>query len=127
VAGRIRGIEDIGHQRARGVERPAAIGVVVADWGLPTSPLGGARGAVRFSQQLRPTAESWQQYRAGTQTWSALVWPQDLRGYGAGMRMVAIGIELQLMPGESAQRDDPSGQQAVPFLGSASLQYAVKP
>jgi prepilin-type N-terminal cleavage/methylation domain-containing protein len=104
-----------------------------APGGGATMPNGGwsstsaARGAVRFASDMRPTAAQWQAYRGGALAWAALPWPQGLAGFSAGTRLVTVRIEMQLMPGEEACRDDPNGQQAVPFLGAASMYYSLRP
>ena len=43
---------------------------------------------------------------------------------GAGLKQVRLRVELQLMPGKAAYNEDPTGQLAVPFLGSCALYYS---
>ena len=61
------------------------------------------RGAVRF--------ESKRSLVDGVCSYQTDLWQAWLR------------MELQLMPGEAAASNDPGGQQAIPFLGSAALYY----
>lgn len=84
------------------------------------------RSAVRFVQELQPSADEMTAYRAGTQTWSSLAWPQGMYGTQTGMRQSWLRLELQLMPGTES-RTDATGQQAAPFLGSAALSYQLRP
>jgi hypothetical protein len=87
---------------------------------LRTATVSGAtRGCVRFERELRPSDSVWQSYLGGTTTWDNLVWPQGAGGSTAGMRQIWVRYEWQMMPGESAAAEDPSGQQAVTFFGSA--------
>jgi len=83
------------------------------------------RGAVRFQTRLRPSAEQWVEYEDGTIDWSDLAWVQGIYGSQTGLRQAWLRMELQLMPGEVAMKNDPGGQQAIPFLGSAVLYYEM--
>lgn len=83
------------------------------------------RGAVRFEARLRPSAAEWTAYKAGTLAWNDLSWVQGIHGSGTGLRQAWLRMELQLMPGEKAAADDPGGQQAIPFFGSAALYYEM--
>lgn len=83
------------------------------------------RGAVRFEQELRPSAVQWSQYRAGTRTWENLSWPQGVYGSRTGLRHAWLRIELQLMPGAPAAGADLEGHQAYPFFGSAAVNYEM--
>lgn len=94
-------------------------GVVKGNAGVP-------RSAVRFVQELQPSASEMADYRAGTQTWSDLSWPQGMYGTQSGMRQSWLRLELQLMPGAES-RSDTTGQQATSFLGSATLSYQLRP
>jgi hypothetical protein len=87
--------------------------------------IAGRRGAVRFEQELRPSAAAWSQYKAGTLTWNSLVWPQGLGGSKSGLRQAWLRMELQLMPGDESYAQDPNGSLAVPFFGSAALYYTL--
>lgn len=97
---------------------------------LRTAAVSGSkavpRTAVRFVQELQPSASEMAAYRAGTQSWSSLAWPQGMYGTRAGMRQSWLRLELQLFPGEES-RIDTTGQQATPFLGSAALSYQLRP
>jgi prepilin-type N-terminal cleavage/methylation domain-containing protein len=92
----------------------------------PAPSLSRGRAAVRFESRLRPSAEDWNAYQAGTLPWDDLAWVQGLRGSRAGVRQAWLRMELQLMPGEQAVADDPVGQQAIPFFGSTALYYELK-
>lgn len=85
------------------------------------------RGAVRFEVRLRPSAEEWTDYRSGTLDWDELAWVQGLHGTGAGVRQAWLRMELQLMPGDQAVADGFGEYEAIPFFGSATLYYEMKP
>ncbi len=84
------------------------------------------RGAVRFSSQLRPSAEEWSAYRAGTLDWDELSWVQNTFGSTSGLRQALLQIELQLMPGDTPIVADPDSQIPIPFFGSAALIYQLE-
>lgn len=88
-------------------------------------PTSTRRGAVRFESRLRPSDDDLALYRDETLTWDELPWVQGIYGSHVGLRQAWLRIELQLMPGAGAAVDDPAGQQAIPFLGSAALYYEV--
>jgi hypothetical protein len=83
------------------------------------------RAAVRFECQLRPSAADWAAYKAGTLAWDKLPWVQGIGSSKTGLRQAWLRIELQMMPGAEAAGDDPGGQQAIPFFGSAALYYEL--
>jgi prepilin-type N-terminal cleavage/methylation domain-containing protein len=100
----------------------------------PTTLVGGAavnappatrRGAVRFEQELRPSATAWAAYKGGTLTWDSLIWPQGLGGSLCGLRQSWLRVELQLMPGEDALARDVQGEQAIPFYSSSAAYYSL--
>jgi hypothetical protein len=92
---------------------------------------GSARGAVRFEVAVTPSAEEWASYQSGALPWvdepgkQGLPWVQGIVGSRSGLRQVRLRTELQLMPGKTAVLEDPTGQQAIPFLGSAALYYEM--
>jgi hypothetical protein len=81
---------------------------------------GDARGCVRFSVALAPSADWWAEYKAGTRAWSALDWPLDCYSTRTGMRRVVCQVELHILPS-----DVDAGQTAVPFFGSTALTYEL--
>lgn len=83
------------------------------------------RAAVRFETRLRPSQSEWSDYAAGTLGWDELAWVQGIYGSQTGLRQLWVRIELQLMPGEESIAANPTGEQAVPFLGSAALYYGL--
>ena len=91
-----------------------------------TTGNGGWRGCVRFEQRLSPSNAELSQYRSGTLSWSDLAWPQGLYGSQTGMRQAWLRCELQLMPGTTWVSNDPNGQRAVPFFGSAAVSYELQ-
>jgi Tfp pilus assembly protein PilV len=78
------------------------------------------RGAVRFQRLMTPSASHWSEYRGGQRTWHNLNWPLDLYGTQTGTRTVTLLVEVQIRGGTEA---DP---QPLPFLGSASMNYALR-
>jgi len=92
---------------------------------VPESADPVQRGAVRFESRLRPSANQWNRYQAGTLAWERLSWVQGIYGSQTGLRQAWLRIELQLMPGATAASNDPGGQQAIPFLGSAAVYYEM--
>ncbi len=94
---------------------------------LPEAGVGNRRGAVRFEPRLRPSDTQWSQYKAGTIAWEDLDWAQSLYGPQAGLRQAWLRTEIQLMPGSEVAADDPGGQQAIPYFGSAALYYELNP
>ena len=83
------------------------------------------RGAVRFESLLRPSADQWQQYESGSLDWDELPWVQGIYGSQTGLRQSWLRIEMQLMPGTTVADNDPGGQQAIPFFGSAAVYYEM--
>jgi hypothetical protein len=88
--------------------------------------ISARRAAVRFIHELRPATEELDEYRNGGLPWADLAWPQGMYSPQTAMRQSWLRIELQLMPGAHS-REDTTGIQAVPFLGSAALYYQVLP
>ncbi len=82
--------------------------------------------AVRFESRLRPSDDDWNQYRSGNLGWENIPWAQGIHGMETGLRQAWLRMELQLMPGERAAENDPGGQQAIPFFGSACLYYELQ-
>lgn len=83
------------------------------------------RAAIRFVSDVRPTVAEWSAYQQGTALWSNLSWPQGIMGATMGLRQVAIRAEIELLPLEAAGTNDPTGQLAIPFLGSSALTYTL--
>ena len=94
---------------------------------LTTSASSGTasdyRGDARFETRLRPSADDWASFTAGTVTWSNLPWVQGVYGPKAGLRQTWVRMELQLVPGVDWVASNPDGAVAVPFFGSAALYY----
>jgi hypothetical protein len=98
---------------------------------LRTAPLTGnysdtlspsdLRGAVRFRRLMAPSDSDWSQYRAGNTIWQSLPWPLDNYRSTSGTRVVACQTELQIAPGSMYS----AGATAIPFYGSASIQYEL--
>ena len=103
-----------------------ALTTLVRTCSLPQSSDQESRGAVRFEARLRPSAAEWSAYQAGTLAWDDLAWVQGIHSSQTGLRQAWLRMELQLMPGEGSAADDPGGQQAIPFFGSAALYYEMK-
>ena len=103
--------------------------IVLTDLVRTVSFMGSPRGAVRFEVTVTPSAQEWASYKSGALPWvdepgkQGLPWVQGIAGSRTGLRQVRVRTELQLMPGKTALVDDPTGQQAIPFLGSAALYY----
>lgn len=90
-----------------------------------TNGTGGWRGCVRFEQRLLPSETELNQYRDGKLAWGDMAWPQGLYGSQAGTRQAWMRCEIQLMPGTTWVSNDPSGQRAVAFFGSAAVFYGI--
>lgn len=98
---------------------------------LRTAPLSGnysdtlspsdLRGTVRFRRLMAPSDSDWSQYKAGNMTWQNLPWPLDSYRSTSGTRVVACQTELQIAPGSMSS----AGVTAIPFYGSASIQYEL--
>ena len=98
---------------------------------LRTAPLTGnysdtlspsdLRGAVRFRRLMAPSDSDWSQYKAGTKSWQNLPWPLDSYRSTSGTRVVACQTELQIAPGSMSS----AAVTAIPFYGSASIQYEL--
>ncbi|MBI3839459.1 MAG: type II secretion system protein [Planctomycetia bacterium] len=98
--------------------------VLITDLLRTAMPSSGtvARGAARFLVELHPTATDWANFRAGTLAFNNVPWVQSIYGSQTGLRQTWVRSELQLMPGYNLP-SDPSGQVAIPFLGSATLYW----
>ncbi len=81
-------------------------------------------GCVRFATVLHPTATDWTSYQAGTLAWTNMSWAQGICGSTTGLAQCWVRIELQMLPGYTAV-SDPTAQQVIPFLGSATFNYQV--
>jgi hypothetical protein len=98
---------------------------------LRTAPLTGdysdtlspsdLRGAVRFRRLMAPSDSEWSQYKGGTKSWQSLSWPLDSYRTTSGTRAVACQTELQIAPGSMSS----AAATAIPFYGSASIQYEL--
>jgi hypothetical protein len=84
------------------------------------------RGVARFVAAMRPTAAELTAFRQNTVAWQDLAWPQGIYGPSVAMRHVRTRIELQLVPAAPQDGIDGSGEQTLPFLGSASFSYQVR-
>jgi type II secretory pathway pseudopilin PulG len=86
----------------------------------PVTDSAGAaqRAAVRFESRLRPSDEEWND---SSLPWEELSWMQGIYGSKTGMRQAWLRIELQLLPGDTAD----SRGQAIPFFGSAAVCYPM--
>ena len=103
--------------------------VVLTDL-LRTCPVSGllnaaSRGAVRFESRLRPSADEWSQYSAGSLAWKKMSWVQGVSGWKTGLRQAWVRIELQLAPAGATGLGDAAGQPAVAFFGSATLYHEM--
>jgi len=76
-------------------------------------------------KELRPSDSQWSQYKGGSLAWQDLYWPQGLYGAQMGLRQAWLRIELQLMPGKNWVANNPAGQRAITFFGSAAVYYAM--
>jgi hypothetical protein len=113
--------------RIDGIKNASSSQMVMLTDLMRSCPVGtGFRGAVRFESRLRPSAEEWTSYQAGDLDWDDLPWVQGLYGSKTGLRQAWLRIELQLMPGATVIGDDPGGQQAMAFLGSAALYFQMR-
>ncbi|MBI3466386.1 MAG: hypothetical protein HY000_25520 [Planctomycetes bacterium] len=111
------------------IRAPGSRAVVLTDLlRLPDNSAGAVqqRGLARFIVEMRPTAAELTAYRQNTVAWNQLPWPQGLSGPNSGVRQVRVRIELQLAPAAPASRIDATGEQTLPFLGSAAFSYQVK-
>jgi hypothetical protein len=84
-----------------------------------------ARPGVRFVVTLTPSAASWTSYQNGTTAWSALAWPQGMYSSAEGRRQVWVRSELDLIPGVNWTGENSAAATAIPFLGSACLDYPL--
>ena len=92
---------------------------------VPEASTTMERGAVRFESRLRPSADDWSSYQGGSLSWNALNWVQGIYGSQTGVRQAWLRIELQLIPDQTSGGIDASGQQALPFFGSAAVYYEM--
>jgi prepilin-type N-terminal cleavage/methylation domain-containing protein len=101
--------------------------VLITDMLRTAIPSSGstARGAVRFGVELYPTAADWANYRTGTLSFSSVPWVQSIYGSQTGLRQTWVRSELQLMPGYNLPSDS-TGQVAIPFIGSAALNWNLQ-
>jgi len=95
---------------------------------LPDNSAAGVRqrGLARFVVEMRPTAAEMAAYRQNNIKWDELRWPQGLYGPSSAVRQVRARIELQLAPAAPASGVDATGEQTVPFFGSAAFSYQVR-
>lgn len=94
---------------------------------LQTSPVSDGddaprRAAVCFERLLRPSDEQWQDVT--NIGWEELPWAQQLCFAKKGIRQAWLRIQMQLLPAEAGQ-SGASGQQPIPFFGSAAIYYAM--
>ncbi len=85
------------------------------------------RGCVRFVVTMNPSDAEISAYRSGTTTWANVPWAQGIWSSNIGMRQVWARSELQLMPAGNSLVTKSTGQQPVPFFGSAAYSYEVFP
>lgn len=93
------------------------------------SPGSGTRGAVRFVVTLNPTAAEWTAYK-NNPTSSAflnLPWAQSVFSSQTGMRQVWVRTELQMAPSGNWVATGAMAATAVPYFGSATFCYRMKP
>lgn len=83
------------------------------------------RGAVRFESRLRPTADEWTNYKAGSLAWKDLNWVQGIYGSQTGLRQTWLRMELQLLPVADASDPAAATATAIPFFGSAAIYYEM--
>jgi type II secretory pathway pseudopilin PulG len=88
-----------------------------------SSSLAQTRAAVRFDLRKRPDDAQWAEYQGGTRAWADIDWVQGLYGTRTGLRQVWCRIELQLVPGSSAETD--SGQNTLTFFGSGAIYHEL--
>lgn len=81
-------------------------------------------GCVRFAVVQNPSSSQYASYKAGTLAWSQLAWAQGIYGATTGLAQTWVRVELQMLPGYTAQ-SDPAGQQVLPFFGSATLNFQL--
>lgn len=82
-------------------------------------------GLARFVVEMRPTAGELAAYRQGNLDWDELRWPQGFYGPSSAVRQVRARVELQLAPAAPLTGVDATGEQTLPFLGSAAFSYQV--
>ncbi|HTN74226.1 MAG TPA: prepilin-type N-terminal cleavage/methylation domain-containing protein [Pirellulaceae bacterium] len=96
---------------------------------LRTADAGNSqrRGAIRFDIRKRPSDEQWTAYKPPFNQigWADLDWVQGIYGSRTGLRQVWCRMELQLMPGANAAVEDPTGQSALTFFGSAAVYHEM--
>ena len=92
---------------------------------VSNSASGASRGAVRFESRLRPSAEQWNAYRAGTLPWAKLPWVQGMGGSRTGLRQAWLRIELQLVSQAARGSGGLEVATAIPFFGSAAVYYEM--
>ena len=97
---------------------------------LRTAAVDGAgvtrRAAVRFEEELRPSAAQWKDYRDGIITWEDLAWVQGIHGSTSGLRQTWVRYELQLVPGDGDGDETAQDQRVVAFFGSAALYHQLE-
>jgi Tfp pilus assembly protein PilW len=103
--------------------RVSAVAYTIGAFG--SGPGNSLRGAVQFDCRVTPSAADWSAYRGGTMAWNALPWPQGLYGSRLGVRQVSVAIELQIMPRQTDSGQSSPANQAIPMLGSATLNYEL--
>jgi prepilin-type N-terminal cleavage/methylation domain-containing protein len=86
---------------------------------------GNARGAVFFHVRVLPSVTQWEQYKAGNVDWEDLPWAQSVHGSRTGLRQSWCAIELQLLPRHGNEHFDLTGDQVIPFFGSAAIYYEL--
>lgn len=103
---------------------------MISDLMRASSPSGSGTaasslaGCIRFEAVLNPSSSQYASFQAGTLAWSSLSWAQGIYGATSGLAETWVRVELQMLPGYTAE-NDPAGQQALPFFGSATLNYQL--
>ncbi len=91
----------------------------------PRTDEGERLAAVRFHVALRPSEEELAAYRSREISWGDVSWAQSVHGGQVGLRQAWCQIELQLTPRVDARANDPEGNAALTFFGSAAIYYGV--
>lgn len=82
---------------------------------------------LRFSTQLKPTANEWTQIQAATLNWNDVAWPQSMYTDDWGLRSVNCLMEVWVSIAPNAAPDAHAEEHSLPFFGSATYFYRVSP